>query len=433
MDVKLPNLGEGADSGTVVSILVKPGAQIKKGQNIIELETGKAVAPIPSSVAGTVADIRVKEGDKISVGHVILSVQESAAPTATSSQVSVPKPPPGQLPNKGPSPQPPAAAAQTVSAPEASPDEVVNENPVASPSLRRAARELGIDLRKVRGTGSGGRVEWHDVRDWIAQLQQLALRSVKQAAAPAAPAARVVEPVDFSQWGPIVKRPMSQLRKVISERMTQSRQSIPEVTQFDEADVTELERLRKQFGPAYEGKGARLTLTAFAVKAVVAALRKHPGMNSSLDETALEIVYKEYFHIGLAVDTEAGLVVPVLRDADQKSLFDVSKEIQEFANKARERKLSIDEMRGGTFTISNQGGIGSGHFTPVINRPEAAILGIGRSVLKPEVRDGKIEPRLIMPITVAYDHRIIDGAAAARFTVDLVNAFQSFKEDDVKL
>ena len=428
MDVKLPNLGEGADSGTVVSILVKPGAQIKKGQNIIELETGKAVAPIPSSAAGTVKEIRVKEGEKISIGQVILSLDEAAAPAAPNGTAPPAKSARREAGAEAPRSAAPAPAAEeSGAAPETTSDEVVNENPVASPSLRRAARELAIDLRRIRGTGSGGRIEWEDVRNYIARLQQVAEKRAQPGAAPAPP------PVDFSQWGQISKRPMSPLRKIIAQRMSESRRVIPEVTQFDEADVTDLERLRKQFAPAYEEKGTKLTLTAFAIKAAIVALQKYPVMNSSLDDAAAEVIYKEYFHLGLAVDTEAGLVVPVIRDADRKSLLELSKEIQELGAKARDRKLSLEEMRGGTFTISNQGGIGSGPFTPVINHPEVAILGLGRGVLKPAVREGKIEPRLLLPLTVAYDHRVIDGGTAARFTVELVNALQSFKEQDVKI
>ena len=431
MDVKLPNLGEGADSGTVVGVLVKAGAQIKKGQSIIELETGKAVAPIPSPAAGTVTGIRVKEGDKISVGAVILSLDEAAGGTSTSTAAA-----PG-----APAAKKPAKAApkkiEIESEPEDEPTvepgegEMVNENPVAPPSVRRVARELGIDLRKIRGSEGGGRIGWADVRHYIARLERLA--AAKQTAKPGAPAAAAVEQIDFSQWGSIYKRPVTPLRKVIAQRMTESRQLIPEVTQFDEADVTALNDLRKKYAAAYDSKGARLTLTSFVLKIVAGTLKKHPAFNSSLDEVANEIVFKEYIHLGLAVDTEAGLLVPVIRDVDKKDLLQLSKDIADVAAKARDRKIGLEEMRGGTFTISNQGGIGGGHFTPIINRPEVAILGLGRSALKPVVRDGKIEARLMMPIAIAYDHRVIDGGAAARFTVDLVDAFQSFGEAEVKI
>jgi len=430
MDVKLPNLGEGADIGTVVGILVKPGAQVKKGQSIIELETGKAVAPIPSPAAGTVAEIRVKEGDKISVGAVILSLSEATGGATTAA--ATPSTPQAKKPAKPVATRiQPEVELEDEGQTETDEAEVVNENPVAPPSVRRVARELVIDLRKIRGSESGGRIGWEDLRNYIARLERLATQ--KKTAKPGAPAATPVERVDFSQWGSIYKRPVTPLRKVIAQRMSESRQFIPEVTQFDEADVTALNDLRKYYSAAYETKGARLTMTSFVLKAVAVTLKKHPIFNTSLDEIANEIVFKEYIHLGLAVDTEAGLLVPVIRDADKKDLLQLSKDIAEVAAKARDRKLALEEMRGGTFTISNQGGIGGAHFTPIINRPEVAILGLGRSVLKPVVREGKIEARLMMPIAIAYDHRVIDGGVAARFSVDLVNAFQNFSEEEVKI
>lgn len=215
--------------------------------------------------------------------------------------------------------------------------------------------------------------------------------------------------------------------------MAESWHVIPRVTQFDEADVTDLMALRKAHADAYEKKGARLTLTSFALKVVVETLKKYPALNSSLDEATQEIVSKEYFHISVAVDTEAGLLVPVIRDVDKKSMFDLSKELEDLAKKARERKLSTEEMKGGTFTISNQGGIGGGHFTPIVNHPEVAILGLGRGAMKPMIRNDKIEPRVMLPMALSYDHRVIDGAVAARFTVDLVQAFEGFKEENLKL
>ena len=430
MDVKLPNLGEGADSGTVVGVLVKPGAQIKKGQNIIELETGKAVAPIPSPAAGTVTNIRVKEGDKIGVGAVILSLDEAGGGTATATATAAPPAAADKKPAKAAPKKAPAEPEAEEEPAETAEGEIVNENPVAPPSVRKAARELGIDLRKIRGSESGGRIGWEDLRHYIARLERAA--AAKKPAKTGAPSAMSAEPMDFSQWGSIYKRPVTQLRKVIAQRMTESRQLVPEVTQFDEADVTALNELRQKFAPAFEAKGVRLTMTSFILKIVANTLKKHPVFNTSLDEGANEIIFKEYIHLGLAVDTEAGLLVPVIRDCDKKDLVQLSRDIADVAEKARERKLGLEEMRGGTFTVSNQGGIGGGPFTPIINRPETAILGLGRSVLKPVVRDDRIEPRLMMPLAIAYDHRVIDGGAAARFTVDLVNAFQTFSEADVK-
>jgi pyruvate dehydrogenase E2 component (dihydrolipoamide acetyltransferase) len=302
--------------------------------------------------------------------------------------------------------------------------------PPASPEIRRIARELGLDLRRVRGSESGGRVVMSDLRGYIARLQSLA---AQPKAAPGAAARPVPESVDFSKWGPVTKKAMTPLRKTIARRMVENWNSIPHVTQFDEADITALMELRKQFTADYEKKGARLTLTSFALKAVVAALKKHPIFNASLDEATDEVVFKDYFHIGLAVDTEQGLLVPVLRDVDKKSLLQLSKEVQELADKARDRKVSLDEMKGGTFTISNQGGIGGAHFTPIVNKPELAILGLGKGGWKAVVKDKQIVQRLTLPIAISYDHRLIDGGTAARFTVDLLAAFEAFTAADLKL
>jgi pyruvate dehydrogenase E2 component (dihydrolipoamide acetyltransferase) len=436
MDVKLPNLGEGTDSGTVVSVLVKEGASVKKGQNVIELETGKAVAPIPSPSAGVVKGVKVREGDKLSVGQVILVLESADA------EPSAGRPAAAGI-TKAPAKPPPAPGAPRQPARSAAPptfdggqadavEEIVNPAPVAGPYARKIAHELAIDLQHVAGSGPSGQVTVADLRDYIARLRALAHRPAAAAAAPAGPAKAAAVLPDFAAYGPIVKRPLTPLRRTIAERMVDSATTLPAVTQFDEVDVTHLNDLRKRHAPAYEAKGARLTMTSFVLKAVAATLRKHPLFNTSLDEAAGEIVFKEYIHLGLAVDTEAGLLVPVIRDADKKDLVQLSKDIQEAAAKARDRKLSLADMQGGTFTISNQGGIGGAHFTPIINKPEAAILGLGRSVLKPVVRDGQIVPRLMMPVALTYDHRLIDGGAAARFTVDLVAAFESLAEADIK-
>lgn len=420
MDVKLPNLGEGADSGTVVNLLVKAGDTITAGQGLLELESEKAVATIPAPAGGVVGQIFVKLGDKVSVGQRLISlgVAGGAAPAPAAAPAAK---------------APVAAPLAAVEAPLADlPPAQPGVEPTASPSIRRIARELGIDLTQVRASERGGRIVMSDVRAYIARLQS-------QAAAPkAAPAAAVaekpaVESVDFSKWGEISKKPMSMLRKVIARRMTENWNAIPHVTQFDEADITALLELRKKFAPAYEAKGTRLTLTSFALKAVAATLKKHPIFNSSLDEVANEIVLKEYVHLGLAVDTDAGLIVPVLRDADKKSLLELSKDIEELAKKARDRKVSADELKGGTFTISNQGGIGGAHFTPIVNKPEVAILGLGKGALKAVVREKQIVQRMMLPLAISYDHRVIDGGAAARFTVDLLAALESFTEKDMAM
>jgi pyruvate dehydrogenase E2 component (dihydrolipoamide acetyltransferase) len=391
MDIRLPSLGEGADSGVVVNILVKEGDQIQKDQPILELETEKAVGSIPASAAGTVQSIRVKIGDKISAGQVILTLAGGAI-----------------------APAPATPAPREVVRPTAAPvttKVIPGIPPAASPTVRKIAAQLGIELSQVPGSESGGRIGLDDLRAWIQRLQAGAGETKKP----------VAERVDFAQFGPVLKKPMSSLRKTIARRMSESWSAVPRVTQFDEADVTALNELRKK---------QKFTLTVYAIKAVVNTLKKHPIFNSSLDEAADEIVLKEYFHIGIAVDAEHGLMVPVIRDADKKSLAEISKELEELAGKTRDRKLTGDQMKGGSFTISNQGGIGSGAFTPVVNKPEVAILGMGRGAMKPVVTAaGQIEARLMLPLALSYDHRVIDGGSAARFMVDLVKALENFNDE----
>ncbi|MBL9137856.1 MAG: 2-oxo acid dehydrogenase subunit E2 [Verrucomicrobiales bacterium] len=446
MDVKLPNLGEGADSGTVISVLVKPGAPVKKGQNIIELETGKAVAPIPSPADGTVGRIAVKEGDKLAVGQLILVLEGTSKGAAASDSGSV-APAPASASTSTSAPARKKAPEGRAAVPKAEPtltmaaadfEQVVNENPVAGPYVRRVARDLGIDLRWVVGTSKSGQILASDLRDYVARLRALASQAAAGARTDTQPEPKPVvkpaaAPVDFAQWGPVTRKPMTQLRKTIAQRMVDSSSSLPTVTQFDQIDVTRLDELRKKHGAAYQGKGTRLTLTSFVLRAVASTLRKHPIFNASIDDATDEIVYKDYVHLGLAVDTEAGLLVPVIRDADKKDLLQLSKEVQDLAAKARDRKLGLADMQGGTFTISNQGGIGGGHFTPIINKPESAILGLGRGASAAVVRDGQIVVRTLLPVALTYDHRLIDGGLAARFVVDLVAALESFPESEVKL
>jgi pyruvate dehydrogenase E2 component (dihydrolipoamide acetyltransferase) len=424
MDVKLPKLGEGADSGVVVNLFVKEGDTVAKDQAILELENEKAVASIPSTGTGVVAKIYVKPGDRIGVGQRILSLTESGQPVAVAPAVG-----------RAGSPLPAAGAHGVTRPTEKIEDENEGENeeepastvaPVAAPSVRKMARELGIDLRKVRGSEAGGRIVLADVRNYI---QRLIASSSKPKAGGAHGVTRpAVEQVDFSKWGPVSRKPLSPLRQVIARRMGESWNAVPRVTQFDEADFTRLNELRKKFAAKYEKKGARLTLTPLVLKAVAGTLKKHPLFNSSLDEAANEIVLKEYCHIGIAVDTEQGLIVPVIRDVDKKSVLELAKELEQLAAKARDRKISAEELKGGTFTISNQGAIGGAHFTPIVNTPEVAILGLGRGALKPVARDGKVVIRMMTPLGLSYDHRVIDGGEAARFIVDLVAALQDFKE-----
>ena len=435
MDVKLPKLGEGADSGVVVGIFVKEGDTVAKDQPILELENEKAVASIPSTAAGVVQKVHVKSGDRVGVGQRLITVEGgSAAPAAEPAAKPTAK--------SASKPAQPPEPVEDESEHEAEPEEDSGEGnpapvaaPVASPSLRRMARELGIDLNKIRGSEAGGRIVAHDIRAYIAKLQKAAAKPapVPAAVAGAPPTKPVPQSIDFSQWGPILKKPVTPLRQVIARRMSESWNAVVRVTQFDDLDFTRVGELRKKFAPDYEKRGVKLTFTPFVLKAVAATLKQHPIFNASLDEAANEIILKEYIHLGIAVDTDQGLLVPVLRDVDKKTMLDLAKELETLALKARDRKVTIEEMKGGTFTISNQGAIGGAHFTPVINLPEVAILGLGRGALKPVVRDGKIEARLLTPMALSYDHRVIDGGNAARFAVDLVKAFENFDEATVKV
>lgn len=429
MDVRFPKIGEGAESGKVVSVLVKIGDAVTAGQTIIELESEKAIAPIPSPSAGTVTGISVKEGDTLSVGGVILSLDGGSGTAA---------------------PAAPAAAAKPATARPAQRQAVVVDDdediapadddgtedgptPAASPYVRKVARELGLKLSRVRGSASGGRVVIEDLARYVSRLEAKVARAGRYSEGPQGLSFPLVNQ-DFGLFGPVSSEPLTALRKVISSRMVENAVTLPHVTQFDEADMTVIESLRARYKAAYEAAGAKLSPTPFIIKALVGALQKHPKFNASLNEVAETLVLKHYWHIGIAVDTDAGLLVPVLKDADKKSLLEIAKELSSIAAKARDRKIGAEEMKGGTFTISNQGAIGGSHFTPIINKPEVAILGLGKTVLKPVVtREGKIEARPMMPVTVSYDHRVIDGGGAARFTVDLVRAIEGFDDASVKL
>lgn len=431
MDIKLPRLGEGAESGTVVSIFVKPGDQVKEGQTIVELENEKAVAPIPASASGRVSKLYVKEGDKLSVGQSILSLTEegvSATAEATEAPREVTRPTTTPAPVRQAARQPAEPPSVDVVG-----EPVSNENVAASPTVRKLARDLGIDLTRVRGTSPGGRIAVEDLRAYVQRLQRMAFAPKSGTEGPTVLAKPPAERIDFGKWGPYTRQPMSSLRKIIAQRMHESWISTPRVTQFDEADITRIGALRKKYVTKYEKKGGHLTLTPFLIKAVVAALKTHPIFNSSLDEATEDVVFKNYYHVGIAVDTEQGLMVPVIRDVDKKSLLQLSKELAELAEKARQRKVAADDLKGGTFTISNQGGIGGSFFTPIVNKPEVAILGVGRGALKPVVRGAKIEKRMMLPLGLSYDHRVIDGGTAARFIVEIMQALDQFKEADVKI
>ena len=419
MDIRLPNLGEGAEAGTVASILVEAGDVVEKDQVLIELESEKAVISIPSTTAGRVSKIHVRKGDEIRVGAIIVSFDGGEESGAGGEKRSVE---PGNEPPKRPTmqglPKPDAPPSPPPELPE-------GVRPGASPTIRRMARDLGIDLRRIRGTARGGRIMVADIRDYVARLQQAAGTHVSTAP-PAAPRPAATPGIDFSRWGPVRVQRATALRKTIASRMADSWRTIPHVAQFGDADITALMALRKQYLPIYKEQNARLTLTPILLKAVANALARHPVVNSSWDETSGDIVLKDYVHIGLAVDTDAGLIVPVIRDVDRKSVLELAREVEALTERTRRRQVSMDEMQGGTFTVSNQGGIGGAHFTPIINKPEAAILGVGRGREMLRKVDGEIRTRIVLPLTLSHDHRVIDGANGVRFLVDLVETIEGF-------
>ncbi len=431
MDIRIPNLGEGADSGTVVSIYVKEGDKVKKDQTLIELENEKAVAPIPSSAEGIVSKILVKVGDKVTVGQAILSLDGGASGSAAFSQkpaaqAAAPAAPVASAPVY----QTPASVSGVPASLNYQYTSQAGAPPAASPTIRKMAQDLGIDLGRVRGTESGGRIGIQDLKNYIQTIQAVAFQGGPAAAAqPVSHAPKVSESIDFSKWGPVHKKATTSLRQKIAQKMVESWTTIPHVTQFEDVDITSLMALRKKHVAAYEKKKGKLTLTSFILKALVAALKKHPIFNASFDENTQEIVYKEYYHLGVAVDTEQGLIVPVLKDVDKKSLLQISKSLEELAEKTRARKVGIEDLKGGTFTLSNLGGIGGNYFTPIINKPELAILGVGKGR---QVVVGE-KSLLMMPIGLSYDHRVIDGADGARFVRTFAETLENFSEKEVKI
>lgn len=403
MEVKLPELGDNVTQATVVGVLVKEGDRVEPGQPLLELETDKAVVEVPAEAGGVVKRVLVKVGDEVRPGQVVLELAEAeggaeAPPLKAEERPEAPAPKAEEAPRPAPKEAPPA------------PQEAPSERRLipAAPSIRRLARELGVDLTRLRGTGLAGRITEEDVR------RAAGLGEAAPAALPAAPAPRLP---DFTKWGPVRREPMSGVRKATVRSMSQAWAQVPMVTHFDEADITELEALRKQYAKKAEEKGFRLTLTAFLLKALALTLKAFPKFNASLDVEAQEIVYKDYIHIGVAVDTPHGLLVPVIRDVDRKGVLRLAEELQEISQRARERKLSPEEMQGATFSLSNLGGIGGTGFTPIVNWPEVAILGVSRSQMKPlwDPEKEAFVPRLVMPFSLTYDHRLIDGADAARF------------------
>ena len=419
-EFKLPELGENVASGTVGKVLVKPGDTVAAGQNVIEIETDKAVAEIPVPFGGRVVEVRVKEGGAVRVGDVVLVVDESA-------EASVVQPAPAPVAPVAPAPVPAPAAPEAASdaPPVPAPGAVAHPGAVrAAPSVRQMARELGIDLNDVPSADPSGRVTAADVLAYSRVL------SAAHAAATAAPAASGAVPAEESadmvngKWGMTVQQPMNTVRLKTAERMTVSWTTIPHVTHFDKADITALEEVRLKAAKKVDAAGGKLTVTSFVIKALAEALKRFPKFNASIDLEAQRVLLKKYYNIGVAVDTPNGLLVPVLRDVDRKSLTQISVELPELAKKARDRKLALDDMQGGTFTVSNLGGLGGSGFTPIINAPEVAILGMSRTQIEPVWSHGQFAPRLMLPLSLSYDHRLIDGADAARFLRWLVEVIE---------
>lgn len=473
---ELPALGETVEAGTLVRIAVAEGEPIEEGQTVLELETDKAVLEVPSSVSGIVGKLLVREGETVKVGQPIFELA-GAADSAPVTQESVVKDE-SQLEERVPTAQydtpatetatsrdtpatPPvssATATQTApttpthetngsggtesgapsnngyavpqqvpqngaGAPQVAPGnapQIARDPAAAAPSVRRMAREMGVDIHEVHGSGLGGRISEEDVKSHVKGVvtsAQGSNGSAPQAATPSvtSPSATQSAPLpDFSKFGAVERQPMSNVRRATSTQMMRAWE-IPHVTQFDKADITDLEALRKEFAPRAEKLGAKLTVTAIVLKALASALREFPTFNSSLDLASNEIVLKSYVNVGVAVDTERGLLVPVLRDVDKKGAIQLARELGEIAGKARDKKLGLDDMQGGCFTLTNLGGIGGTYFTPIINAPEVAILGLSRSLMEPTWRDGACVGRLMMPMSLSYDHRAIDGADGARF------------------
>lgn len=410
VDFKIPNMGDNAESGSVTSLLVKIGDKISVDQGLVELETDKAVIEVPSDINGTVKEILIKEGDTVKVGQTIMVVDavESAVVKTEPPKPIRPESPAAEEksePLKKETEDVQTATVPPVKSAETSTGKIV----AASPTVRRFAREIGVDIHEVNGSGPGGRISIEDVKTHSKKLhlQGSGISTSASADAPPLP--------NFSKFGAIETEPLNKLRQTSARNLSYAWSSIPHVTQMDKADISDLEKLRKANGKKAEAVGGKLTMTAILVKVIEAALRKFPDFNASIDIANNQIIYKKYFNIGIAVDTERGLLVPVIKDVEKKNIIQISVELSDIAKKARDKKLSIDDMQGGNFSISNLGGIGGTGFTPIVNSPDVAILGVSRAEMQPVFINGTFEPRLMMPLALSYDHRIIDGAAAARF------------------
>ena len=398
IEFKLPELGENIETADVVSLLVSEGQQIEGNQGVLELETDKAVLELPCPHPGKIVKFHVKPGESINVGQTLLTIDPEAEEVSAAAQTPSEKPAPATKPA---SIDPVPATPPTTSGPIP-----------AGPWARRLARELGVDLRQVSGGGARGRIRPEDV---------------KAAAGPAVGTQPVVAPGEpgSDNWGPIRTERMSKIRRTIAAQMSRSAAAIPHVTNFDDADTTDLEQLRKSVPKGFLGENIKLTTMPFVMKAVAMALRRHPLLNATIGGENEQVIYKEYVNLGVAVDTPRGLVVPVMRSVDTMTIPDIARSIITIAERARASQFGIEDLRGGTFTISNLGALGGAYSTPIINHPEVAILLLGRSRWLPMVRGDKIEPRLMMPLSLSYDHRLVDGAAAARFLNEVIDYLQS--------
>jgi len=441
-EFKLPELGENISQGDLVRLMIAPGAKVSEGQPVMELETDKAVVEVPSSVSGVVKEINVKEGEKIKVGQVIFTLEGGGAPAAAARPRSAPVEhvsgqhgarlafqaairAEGKTEEQALPPDQPQAALPAFSMPAQLGKVAGTEHRQAvpaAPHVRRLARELGVDIYEVKGSGPGGRISEEDVKGYAKSL----LSAAATVAQSAPRAGHFVQPQlpDFAKWGKIERVSMRGVRRKTAEHLAEAWNTVPHVTQHDRADITELEQLRARFAPKAEEAGGKMTVTAIALKVCAAALKVFPQFNASIDIDKEEIVYKQYINIGVAADTDRGLLVPVIRDVDKKNIVELAVELSGLSKKARDKKLTPADMEGGTFTITNLGGIGGIGFTPIVNYPEVAILGLSRSRMEPEWINGKFEPRLILPLSLSYDHRLIDGADAARFLRWIAEAFE---------
>ena len=430
-DVLLPDIGD-FEEVDVAEVLVSPGQQVEAEQSLVVLESDKASMEIPAPFAGTVVEVLVGVGDQISQGARIAVFEvEEAAEAGEPERAEAAKPEATPEPVRAREPEPsardvaPAEPAATDTEPAATDTEPAAEPgrpsgavlPHASPSVRRLARELGANLELVPGTGRKGRITQEDVRGYVkAMLQKGLSAGVPIAGVSVAPAP---QQADYAKFGPTEIEPLHRIRKLSAANLHRSWVTVPHVTQHDEADITDLDAFRRETKAEAEARGTKLTFLPFVIKAVTSALAEFPHFNASLDHTGESLILKRYYHVGVAVDTDNGLVVPVVRDADRKGIFDLADELGSLSEKARGRKLHPSDLQGGSFSISSLGGLGGTFFTPIVNHPEVAILGVGRMSWQPVHRDGDFEPRLVLPLSLSYDHRVIDGADAARFTTRL--------------